>query len=168
MRAIPLLIPLLMLAAPAPAQDKQKEKAPDPLTMPTRPTISATPVAIMIAGFDRDADARVTRAEFDAGVEHSFKAGDANGDGAISLIELSNWAATWLGNAGALPGQYDFDREGEDDRISADEYRAEFGRRWDSLDKDRDGVLTRAELIVLTMPRPAMPERDGKRGRRPR
>lgn len=116
----------------------------------------------MMAGFDQDGDARVTRSEFDAGVARSFKSGDANGDGAISLIELTNWSTTWLGNPYALPGLYDFDREGEDDRISQVEYSAEFDRRFRALDKDGDNTLVRAELVVLTTPRQA-PERGGRR-----
>lgn len=144
----------LALAAGAAAARKP------PLVDLSAPTISATPVSVMIAGFDRDGDARVTRAEFDQGVERSFKQGDANGDGQISLIELTGWAQTWLGNAGALPGQYDFDSDG-DDRISLAEYKAEFNRRFAELDKDKDGVLVRAELITLTSPR-FQPQQRGK------
>lgn len=139
-------------------------KKPDPPAEPTRPTISATPLSVMIAGFDKDGDARVTRAEFDAGVSRSFRSGDANGDGAISLIELTSWSTTWLGNAYALPGLYDFDREGDDDRISEVEYRGEFDRRFKALDRDNDGALLRAELILLTMPRNTD---DGRRRRTP-
>ncbi|RJF90826.1 EF-hand domain-containing protein [Sphingomonas cavernae] len=136
------------------------------------PTISATPAAVMIAGFDRDQDTRVTRAEFDAGLDRSFKHGDTNADAQISLIELSGWAQSWLGHSGALPGQYDFDRDG-DDRVSRDEYRVEFNRRFAEMDKDKDGVLVRAELITLSSPRfqPRQPEKppqkpnEGKKAR---
>lgn len=158
MRALALLIPLLAMTAVADAK-----KPPEP-TQPTRPTLSATPVAVMIAGFDGDGDARVTRAEFDAGVARSFKAGDRNGDGLISLLELGPWSETWLGNAYALPGQFDLDSDG-DDKVSPEEFRAEFGRRFDALDKDRDGVLVRSELIVLTMPR--LDPREERRGQKP-
>jgi Ca2+-binding EF-hand superfamily protein len=143
-----LLMMLLLISAPAMA------KKPAPPAEPTRPTISASPISVMIAGFDKDGDARVSRSEFEVGVARSFKSGDANGDGAISLIELTSWATNWLGNAYALPGLYDFDREGDDDRISEGEYRAEFDRRFKGLDQDGDGALVRAELILLTMPRP--------------
>lgn len=166
MRLSALLIPLLLLSATAQAKKKPKV---DEAAQPTRPTLSATPVAVMIAGFDRDGDARVTRAEFDAGVERSFRTGDTNGDAAISLVELTNWSTMWLGNAYALPGLYDFDSEGEDDRISPAEYRAEFDRRFKALDKDSDGVLVRSELILLTMPRvdPRTGERPGRMPAKP-
>ena len=142
-----LALTLLVIAGPALA------KKPPPPAEPTKPTLSSTPVALMFAGFDRDGDTWVTRAEFDAGIVGSFKSGDANADGDISLLELAPWSTTWLGNAFALPGLYDFDRD-ENDRISAAEFRAELARRFDAMDSDRDGILARAELIVLTMQRP--------------
>lgn len=120
-------------------------------------SISSEPVALLIAGFDADGDARVTRAEFDAGVARSFPP-DAPAEG-LSLIGLSNWSIRWLGNQGALPGQFDFDADG-DDRISRAEYAAELGRRFDRFDANRDGALDRAELVVV---RAAPVERD-KRG----
>jgi len=155
MRAFALLIPLLAIAAVADAK-----KAPEP-ALPTRPTLSATPAAVMIAAFDADGDTRVTRAEFDAGVMRSFKSGDRNGDGVISLLELGPWSEAWLGNAYALPGQFDFDSDG-DDKVSLEEFRAEFGRRFDAMDTDKDGVLVRSELIVMTMPR--VDQRGGRKG----
>lgn len=158
MRSLVLFIPLLALATMADAR-----KEPEP-AQPTRPTLSATPVAVMIAGFDSDGDTRVTRAEFDAGVERSFKSGDRDGDGLISLLELGPWSNAWLGNAYALPGQYDLDRDG-DDKISPAEFRAEFARQFAAMDKDGDGVLVRSELIVLTMPR--LDPRGERRGRQP-
>ncbi|MBY8821008.1 EF-hand domain-containing protein [Sphingomonas colocasiae] len=155
MRTFIVFVPLLALATVAGAK-----KEPEP-TQPTRPTLSASPAAVMIAGFDSDGDTQVTRAEFDAGVERSFKSGDRDGDGLISLLELGPWSERWLGNAYALPGQYDLDRDG-DDKVSPAEFRAEFSRRFDAMDKDRDGVLVRSELIVLTMPRLDPRDRKGK------
>jgi len=154
MRKILMFASLAALAASALLARK-----PPPVLL-SQPTISASPVALMIAGFDRDGDAVVTRAEFDAGVARSFADGDADTDGQIKLIELSNWSVKWLGNAGALPGQFDFDRDG-DDAISKAEYAAEFDRRFAGFDKDKDGNLRRAELISLTGQRP-LPPRPGQ------
>lgn len=129
--------------------------------VPSAPTIVASPLALAIASFDRDGDLEVTRAEFDAEVLRSFARGDRDGDGVMGLIELSAWAVATLGNATALPGAFDFDRDG-DDKISRAEFVAYFGRQFAALDSDRDGKLVRSELVQLI----ATPQRDGKRGRR--
>lgn len=155
----------ILLTLPVALDARKKPGAEAEPVILSAPTISATPVAVMIAGLDRDGDTRVTRAEFDAGVERSFRNGDVNADGQIALLELSGWAQGWLGNPGALPGQYDFDRDG-DDRVSLDEFKAEFGRRFVELDRDKDGVLVRAELITLTAPRFQRP-REGQRAPEP-
>lgn len=152
-----LLIPALIALAMPAAGIARKKPVFDPAIL-SAPTISAQPVALMIAGFDGDGDGVVTRAEYDAGVERTFRQGDADKDGALSLIELGNWAEHWLGNRGAIPGQYDLDRDG-DDRVSLSEYQTEFARRFLELDRDRNGVLTRSELILLTAPRAAAPDR---------
>lgn len=125
------------------------------------PTIVASPLALAIASFDRNGDLQVTRAEYDAEVLRSFAGGDRDGDGFMGLIELSAWASATLGNATALPGAFDFDRDG-DDKISRAEFVAYFGRQFTALDVDRDGKLVRSELVQLI----ATPQRDGKRGRR--
>jgi hypothetical protein len=149
------LFAIALLSAPAMAK-----KAPPPAE-PTRPTLSATPAMVMLAGFDRDGDTRVTRTEFESGIDRSFKSGDRDGDGTMSLLELGPWSQMWLGNAFALPGLYDFDRD-EDDKISSAEFRAEFTRRFDALDADKDGALTRSELITLTMQRPEQGRKSSK------
>jgi hypothetical protein len=144
-------LPLLLAAARQPAQPVVTPPAVPPVD--TGITVMAAPVAILIASFDSDHDRVVTRAEFDAGVKASFALGDANGDGVISLIELSHWAETELGDQGALPGRFDFDRD-ESDSISWAEFKAEFDRRFAEYDKDRDGRITRAELLTLRFKRP--------------
>lgn len=161
-RAALLLSSLLLLtAARQPAQAPAVAPPPVP-PVDTGITVMAAPVAILIASFDRDGDRVVTRAEYDAGVKASFALGDENRDGVISLIELSHWAETELGDQGALPGRFDFDRD-ESDNVSWAEFKAEFDRRFTEYDKDRDGRITRAELLTLRFKRPD-PGGKGKRG----
>ena len=152
MKRLLLVAPLLIAA-----------KAPPPVAVVPPPvdggiTLMAEPVAILIAGFDRDNDRIVTRAEYDAGVKASFAHGDADHDGSIGLIELSRWAEDELGSQGALPGRFDFDRD-EDDRISQAEFTSEFARRFATYDKDKDGRITRAELLTLGFKRPLPPRK---------
>ena len=149
---------LLLAAARQPAQPAQQPAPPPIPPVDTGITVMAAPIAILIASFDTDHDRVVTRAEFDAGVKASFALGDENKDGFISLIELSHWAETELGDQGALPGRFDFDRN-EDDRISWDEFKAEFERRFAEYDKDHDGRITRAELLTMRFKRPDMDKR---------
>ena len=146
-----------MLAFAAPVMAKKP-----PVPMLSQATISASPISQMIAAFDSNGDAVVSKAEFDVGVARSFADGDENKDGRITLIELSRWATKWLGNAGALPGQYDFDRD-LDDAVSRAEYEAEFAKRFAGFDVDKDVALSRSELISFK-PQPPIPMPQGMPG----
>lgn len=119
---------------------------------PSRATIAAAPVALMIAAFDRNGDAQVTRAEYDAGVAASFASVAGDPGGSMSPIDLDHWAERWLGNKGALPGFYDFDTN-SDNRVSREEFVARFNQIFDGYDADHDGILTRAELLTVGTPR---------------
>ena len=138
---------------------------PDPNLLPTRPVLTATPVALLFAGMDTNGDARITRAELKAAEEHMFAAADADRDGSIGLIELADWSRVWLGDQSAIPGRFDFDRNG-DDHISKAEFVAELDRRFASFDKNSDGVVERSELITIAAP-PSQGKRDRQPARRP-
>jgi hypothetical protein len=153
-----LVLSTLCLATSAPAAKKQ-----EPGYKPPPPTIVATPLALAIAGFDQNGDMIVTKAEFDAGVARSFAFGDKDHDGKLSLLELAEWSEATLGNRGALPGQFDFDRDG-DDSISHEEFIALFNARFAALDLDKDGALRRSELVSFAAPPPGR----GERGHRSR
>jgi hypothetical protein len=161
-----LLVLLVILAVPAAAQRRAEQPY-----RPSAPTIMATPIALAIAAFDSNGDLQVAQKELDEQVGRSFKLGDTDGDGSIGLIELSAWAERTLGNPTAVPGPFNFDKDG-DDKISSDEFRAEFSRRFATMDTNKDSMLSRAELVtIVTAPvsdrwlrrnRPA-PEGQGQR-----
>jgi Ca2+-binding EF-hand superfamily protein len=137
---------LAQRAAPAPA-------APTPAPQPAANLI-VEPVGMMIAAFDADGDGRVTRAEFDAGLRHSFDAIDTDRKGSLSYIGFGDWAERWLGNRNALPSPFEVDRDG-DNRISFAELADRFDLFFARFDLDKDGVITRAELVILrTAPAP--------------
>jgi hypothetical protein len=148
MRNAPLLLILAAVGAAGAASAAQKRQ--EPSYQAPSPTIVATPLAVAIAGFDRDGDMIVSRAEFEAGVARSLAMADANKDARVSLIELADWSEAALGNRGALPGQFDFDRDG-DDSISRDEFTGLFETRFASLDKDTDKALRRSELVTFAL-----------------
>ena len=138
------------------------QKRDEPAYKPPPATIVATPLALAIAGFDRDGNMIISRAEFDAGVARTFAFADKDQDGKVSLLELADWAEAALGNRYALPGQFDFDRDG-DDSISRDEFVGLFNARFAALDADKDGSLRRSELVSFAAPQPGRGER-GRRG----
>ena len=134
---------------------------PAPRAQPAA-TMVAEPVALMIAAFDRDGDARVTRAEFDAGLRHSFDNIDTAHSGMLGYIAFSDWSERWLGDRNTLPSPFETDRDG-DGKISFAELAARFDLLFARFDTDKDGVITRRELLTVR-PQPF----GGERGRRRR
>ena len=154
----------LMLAAfaatPALAQQTPVTPlVPGPLAQPAA-TVMAEPVAMMIAAFDSDGDARVSRAEFAAGLRHSFDSIDTGKTGSLGYIGYSDWSERWLGDRNTLPSPFEVDRDG-DKRITWDELSARFDLLFARFDTNKDGVLARSELLTL---RPQLFDRD-RRGR---
>lgn len=149
-----LAIGLLLPAAGASPALAKRDKRPldsicDPLVQSS--LRSTSPVGLLISGFDGNGDALVDRAELSAGTGRMFRLADQNGDGQISLIELSAWAAAWLGGPSATPGRFDFDRD-QSDRISREEFAAELERRFSGFDIDKNNVVDRAELLAGGVP----------------
>ncbi len=153
-------MPLLMMLSLAAAQPVPPAAQP-PIairpgqvpegTSPMPITEMAEPLALAVAAFDADHDGRTTRAEYDAALARTFAAADVSGDGLLGYIEYAGWAQTWLGSQSALPGPYSIDADG-DDRLSREEFAAEFGRQFVRLDKDADGAVSHAELLTIRNP----------------
>lgn len=163
MRLIPMLAGLILAPSalaqttPPPVTPTPGQRAPQPVA-----NIIAEPVALMIAAFDSDGDARVTRTEFEAGLSKSFASADPEKSGSIGYIRYADWALTWLGDRNALPGPFEVDTDGNN-RITLAELRARFDLLFARFDTDKDGVLVRSELVLVRTPQLIM-ER-GKRRR---
>jgi hypothetical protein len=154
---------LLLATFAAPPALAQQVPAPPIISIPqSQPaaTVMAEPVAMMIAAFDRDGDAKVSRAEFDAGLRQSFDSIDTRGAGSLGYIGFSDWSERWLGDRNTLPSPFETDRDG-DNRITWDELAARFALLFARFDSNKDGSLARSELLTL---RPQMFDRD-RRGR---
>lgn len=169
---------LCMLTASAAAA--QDSRARVPVTLPSggsppigtsngqpQSTIIAEPVALMIAACDANADAKVTRAELAACVKHSFASIDTGNTGSIGYISYSDWALMWLGDRNALPSPFTVDADG-DNRITLAELEAQFDTLFARFDTNKDGTLTRAELLTIkAMAVGERPDPRGKRGAKP-
>lgn len=158
---------LLLLAGPAGAQVSPDQAPPriPPITQPPGATIRAEPVALFIAACDANGDAQIGRAELAACTARSFVS-IANGAAALGYIQFSDWSLKWLGDRNALPSPFETDSDG-DNRITLTELQAQLERTFARLDRTRDGVLTRDELLTLgAFERPAGRDGDDRRGRR--
>jgi hypothetical protein len=152
-----LLLAGLFAATPALAQQAPPPGAP--ATRPGQPaaTIIAEPVALLIAAFDADGDARVTRAEFDSGLGRSWA---TNAAPIVGYIGYSDWAERWLGDRNALPNPFEVDHDGNN-RIGFDELAQRFELFFTRFDANKDGVITRAELLIVRHP-PIPRDRRGR------
>jgi hypothetical protein len=159
MRLLPLILAAL-IATPAAAQTAPAP-APSPAGAPPQPAANllAEPVALMIAAFDSDGDAKVTRAEFDAGLRHAFDSADPQHVGWVGYLRFSDWEEQWLGNRNALPSPFEVDTDG-DNHITYPELAARFDLFFNRFDINKDGVLVRSELVLL---RPQMVIGGGRR-----
>jgi hypothetical protein len=177
-----ILAATLLAAAPAAAQSGQEPQRFDMTPKPGKgqqqplrseqPMLLAEPVAMMIAAFDRDGDARVTRAEFDAGLRATWDSINPTHADTIGYITYGDWALKWLGDRDALPTAFEVDRDG-DSRISYAELADRFALLFDRFDKNKDGVIDRSELLTYRPPMTGRgpgggsgSERGGKRGGR--
>ena len=109
----------------------------------------------------------MTRAEFDAGLRHSFDSIDTRHTGSLGYIAIGDWAERWLGDRNTLPSPFEVDRDG-DNKISYAELAARFDLFFTRFDANKDGVLVRSELVTIR-PQAFSPDRGrrggGRRGR---
>lgn len=110
-------------------------------------TIMVEPAGMAIAAWDMDGDGKTSRAELHAGLARSFAAiaGTAQ---TFGYIGYGDWAKTYLGDANALPSQFEVDAN-HDDRISLAELTSAFDTIFNRLDVNKDGMVTRTELMTI-------------------
>ena len=125
-------------------------------------TMVVEPVAMMIAACDTDGDGRTTAAELHACVERSFAAIDTGHKGSLGYIEFADWAERWLGDRNALPSPFEVDADG-DNRITLAEIQVKMAQIFRRLDRDHDGVVTRAECLTIRAVVPSNRAPQGKR-----
>jgi hypothetical protein len=167
-----LFAALALIAAPAAGQRIPVGGSPDatrpPKEQPPTATIMAEPVAVFIGACDADGDTRVTRAELAACAARSFATVDKDGKGSVGYIQFADWAERWLGDRNALPSPFETDSD-SDDRITLAELKAQLDKTFTRLDRNKDGVLVRSELLTIDSTRGLGGAGDrGPRGKRPR
>ena len=107
----------------------------------------ARPIALLFTGMDTDHDYAVSPAELTAGIAAEWARLPATSRGTVPAVAMSDWAATALGNPEALPNHIAFDVN-LDGQISDEEFRTRLTDEFRRLDRDHDGLLTRAEMLM--------------------
>lgn len=154
-----MLLAFLLLAT---AQDAAPPSPGDPFR-PAPATIVAEPVALFLAAADRDRDGRTTLAELTQTLADTT-ANDAAWNAGVGFIVYSDWAERWLGDRNGVPTPFDLDRNG-DQKVTAGELAARFETLFARFDANKDGAVSRAELLTVRTSPYGRPEREG-RGRR--
>lgn len=103
---------------------------------------------MMIAACDADSDGRTSGDELHRCLARSFAAIDTGKTGALGYIAFADWAEKWLGDRTALPSPFETDADG-DNKITLAELDAKFDAIFARLDQNKDGLLTRAELLTI-------------------
>ena len=166
------LLPVLLLLAAGPALAQQQGAPPSAAGGRERllgrqgPTIVAEPVAVTLAGLRRGR----RRIGHPRGSQRrrgakSFNA-VANGAKDFGYIGYSSWALRWLGDANAIPNPFEVDSD-HDNRITAAEIAATLLAAFSRFDTNKDGTLTRAELITVRATVFGDEGQRGKKGKAP-
>jgi len=131
-------------------------------------TMVVEPAAMMIAACDLDHDGRTTAAELHNCVERSFAAVDTDHKGSLGYIGFADWAERWLGDRNALPSPFEVDSDA-DNRITLAELQVKMAEIFRRLDRDHDGVVTRAECLTIraVVPSNRAPQGKHKGGQAP-
>ncbi|RDE06454.1 EF-hand domain-containing protein [Sphingomonas aracearum] len=156
-----ILLSLLLAAQQSPHSPSAQPGQQPPAT------IIVEPVAMFLAACDADSDGRTTRAEATACVARTFAGADASKRGSLGFIDFADWAERWLGSRNALPSPFSIDSD-HDDRITLAELQANLAETFTRFDKDKDGVLSRAELLTIQTGLPPIERGGKKRGGRGR
>lgn len=123
-----------------------------------RGEIQARPIALMFAGMDVNRDKRVTREEAATAISADWLSLSPSMTNKIGAFKIQDWALETLGSAEARPSRISFDRN-LDNQVSGDEFEHRLLSAFDTMDEDKDGVLTRAELVYLSAARIRREER---------
>lgn len=166
----PMIAAALALSACASGPDPRAEA--DELRGPAyRQSAFLSGAAMLFVQFDTDGDYAASRAEVEAGARAEWTRASGGAD-KLTPIQFDLWSARVLGGPNLGPYRLAFDSN-VNNEITAAEFSAALLAKFEFWDKDKDGRVTRAEMIErlpdIRRPgegvRPDMPPRPGQRPR---
>lgn len=119
--------------------------------------------ALLFVQFDADGDYATSRAEAEAGAQREWTRA-SGGSTVLSPIQFDTWSAKALGGPNLGPYRLAFDSN-VNNEITATEFAGAIVAKFDFWDKDKDGSLTRPEMVErlpdVRRPEPDVPRTAG-------
>ncbi|KAF0178952.1 MAG: hypothetical protein IV086_01125 [Hyphomonadaceae bacterium] len=117
--------------------------------------------ALLFVQFDADGDYATSKAEAEAGAQREW-ARASGGSTVLSPIQFDLWSAKALGGPNLGPYRLAFDSN-VNNEITATEFAGAIVAKFDFWDKNKDGSLTRLEMVERLPDVRRGPEQDGAR-----
>jgi len=106
--------------------------------------------ALLFAGFDRNGDYKIDRAEVAIGIETAFSYADLDKNDVLSLVELERWRVDALGYENATPTNFTF-APNFARTVTRATFTAVLSGVAEALDKDEqgdlDGIISMPDLL---------------------
>lgn len=107
----------------------------------------ARSIAILFTGLDANQDLVFDRSELEAAIPREFERADVDHSGVITGFEMTDWCILMLGDKEAQPDLRTMDSD-VNYIITPHEFTTALRHEFDRMDKDQDGRITRAEMLM--------------------
>jgi hypothetical protein len=105
------------------------------------------PIALLFTGLDANQDLALTKAELDAAIPREFARADVDQSGVLTGFEMADWSRRMLGDREALPDLRAMDTD-VNYTVTPLEFSGALDREFDRMDKDQNGFVTRADMLI--------------------
>jgi Ca2+-binding EF-hand superfamily protein len=120
------------------------------------------PIALLFTSLDTNDDLIVSEDELTAAIPREFANADADQSGVLTGFEMADWCASALGDKEAQPDLRAMDND-MNYTVTEHEFAVALQHEFDRLDRNQDGRLTRAEML-MDAPRSQMGGPGGQQG----
>ncbi|WP_018997195.1 EF-hand domain-containing protein [Hirschia maritima] len=118
----------------------------------------AQPLALLFASMDKSGDNQTSISELNTYTDAQWNTLNLKNDSGLRSFAYQKWATENLGHSDAMPSFIGFDTD-LSGYITKLEFETCLRRNFDLLDKDKNGLISRTELLVKM---PSMRDRGGQ------